>query len=148
MLNPLNGIEFFHVGVGVPDLDKALHELGAALGLSWSPVFESRMHEWPLRIALSKQGPPYYEVIEAPVGSPWCPRDGENMVHFGFWSDDVPLDRDRLLALGFQVEVDGVPLGYQFVYLRGPCGGLRIELSGTQGPSLWRTHERMLGKRN
>ncbi|MTD54548.1 VOC family protein [Amycolatopsis pithecellobii] len=147
MLSPIDGTTFFHIGIGVIDLEAATEELGAGLNLTWTPPVRAVVNGWPLRIALSYEGRPYYEVIEAPVGSPWCPRDGEQAVHFGFWSDDLTAHRNLLEQKGFKVEVDGLAQGREFVYLRAPHVGVVVELAGTGEDSLWERHERNLENR-
>lgn len=141
MEGPVDGASYFHVGYGVDDLDRAQAELGAGLGLDWGPTVTATVLGRPLRIAVSRQGPPYHELIEAPAGSPWLPAAGLGMVHLGFWSRDLPGDRDRMLARGYEIGVDGTVEGYPFVYLRPRGAGPWIELTSRRDDRMWRDHE-------
>jgi hypothetical protein len=56
----------FHVGVRVPDLEAAMAELDAALGITWASVVEREQQAWtpadgafttPLRFTYSCEGP-------------------------------------------------------------------------------------------
>ena len=38
--------QFFHVGIRVPDIDKAMAEIGPAMGVTWASVQDRQMSMW------------------------------------------------------------------------------------------------------
>jgi hypothetical protein len=138
--------QFFQVGIVVSDLEAAMQQLTAAVGLTWGAPRASEMGPWKYRLAFSHQGPPHVELIEAPAGSPWQP-DGPSAMridHLQWWSQDLEADTERLLRTGVTVDVDGIgKYNHPFRYFRLP-DGLRIELiSSAEGlrekyRQLWR----------
>jgi hypothetical protein len=114
---------FWQTGVLVPDLDAAMSELSAALGLTWTDVVEFRLSGVDRRVVYSLQGPPYLELIEDPAAAPEPRID-----HVGFWSDDVDGDIARARAVQAHLEVDGREQGLPMVQLRGGATSLGIEL--------------------
>jgi hypothetical protein len=120
---------FFHVGLVVPDLAAAMHELSDALGSRWHEPHASRYGEWSITVTYSEQtGPPWLELISGSPGSPWDPAGGARMDHIGYWSGDLSADRCRLESAGVALEYDGTELGGKWLYLRASLAGLRIEL--------------------
>lgn len=128
----------YHIGVVVQDLDKAMHELGGALGYKWSEVRDMSLDfitpagpgNLSARVVFTRQGPPWLEVIEGPAGSIWSAVKGNALHHLAYYVDDLTLERERLAALGMEFEVggrgpDGQVTG--FAYLKSPVSG-RIEL--------------------
>ncbi len=129
---------FFHVGIVVPRLEEALDRLGTTLGLRWGGVTETELGlqapdgartTVPLRMVYSV-APPYVEVIEEVVGSPWECNPYSNLHHIGFWADGLAASHDHLLGSGCPLEVAGyagdvVPAVY--AYHRDPLG-VRVEL--------------------
>jgi catechol 2,3-dioxygenase-like lactoylglutathione lyase family enzyme len=104
-----------HVGIVVPDLERAMEALTAQLGVEWMGVFEPTMpmHDAEhgtravtLRIGLTPE-PPRLELIEAIPGSPW------------------QLDDDRMLLHHLAYFVDD--LGNESARVAGPCP---IEIAG------------------
>ena len=128
----------YHIGIVVQDLDKAMDELGAALGYKWSEVRDMSLDfvtpagpgSLSARVVFTRQGPPWLEVIEGPPDSIWSAANGNALHHLAYYVDDLPLERERLTALGMEFEVggrgpDGQVTG--FAYLKSPVSG-RIEL--------------------
>lgn len=135
-------VDFYHVGIVVPDLDAAADELGRLLGLDFArPRTESlqlRTEEGPadcrFRFTYSRSPVrgPAIELIEAPPGSPWWPGDGPavpGVHHLGFWAQDFAERVGALEAAGAPVEVtlDGGGEPRLFTYHR-TSHGPRIEL--------------------
>jgi hypothetical protein len=123
------GKPFFHAGIVVSDLERAMRELSDALDVRWAEPVARQFEGAPLRLVYSLDGPPYLELIEGPPGSPWEAPNGPRLDHLGFWSEDLAADRDRLAAGGLGVEAYVPPAGgVGFGYFRAPATGLRIEL--------------------
>jgi hypothetical protein len=83
---------------------------------------------WDLRLVMSREGPPFLEVLQAPDGSPWGASDGPRIDHLGVWTADLERDRRRLVEAGAPVDIDGPALGRPFTYHRVDSAGARIEL--------------------
>lgn len=119
---------FYHLCFVVQDIDRAISDLARALGLTWSPIRDGRLGEWDYRIVFSSEGPPFFEVIQGPAGSPWEATAGSRFDHIGYWSNDVHADKNRLGQRGAPVEFDACPYGRSFTYHRLDNLGLRVEL--------------------
>jgi hypothetical protein len=118
----------FQVGIVVPDLDRAMLELGQALGIEWKEPQERRNGSHVTRITFSTEAP-YLELIEGCPGSPWDASSGPAVHHLGFWSDDPVGDRDRIEDAGLATEAVGeAPFGGGWSYHRGPHSGIRVEV--------------------
>lgn len=131
--------DVFHTGFVVADLDAAMPELAAALGVDWAPRQEQHLElrtpdadlDVDLRFTYSTQ-PHHLELVEAVPGTLWAlqPEGSSTAHHIGVWSDDVASDAERLGAAGAPWLVtyrtrSGRPTG--FTYHRLASGGL-VEL--------------------
>lgn len=104
MLHPA---QLFHVGVVADDIDAAMRQMSADLGLTWKggrPAMhdlcvygEERSIE--MRIAHSVEGPPHVELIQAVPGTPWEAASA-GMHHLCYWSDDAAALCARFEAQG------------------------------------------------
>ncbi len=129
----------YHQGVRVPDLDAAMDELGAALGITWCSPQTREQAVWlpdegattlPLRFTYSAEGPQHVELLEGPPGSIWDGREQPGLHHVGLWSDDVRGETDALLAAGWTLRLaqQAPEAGYgAFTYVQPPSG-LLVEL--------------------
>jgi catechol 2,3-dioxygenase-like lactoylglutathione lyase family enzyme len=130
-----NGV-LFHVGVRVPDLETAMKELSAGLGITWAGVIEREQQIWtpedgasttPLRFTYSCEGPQHVELLQGAPGSLWNGDDRPGLHHHGIWVDDVAAETERLVALGWTLEMaqkspeDGYGV---MTYVRSPNGFL------------------------
>lgn len=122
---------FYHLCFVVQDIERATEDLTRAVGVRWNPVREGRLGEWDYRIVFSVAGPPFFEVIEGPPGSPWDASEGSRFDHIGYWSDDLTTDRHRLEQRGAPIDFDSCPYGRSFTYHRLDSLGARIELVDT-----------------
>jgi glyoxalase/bleomycin resistance protein/dioxygenase superfamily protein len=126
---PAHTSPFYQVGIIVPDLEPAMEELGATLGLTWGTVVEAPYEPAPIRFVFSVQGPPHVELIEGPDGGPWSSAGGPRIDHIGFWSPDVQAGKRELEQRGLPIDVDGETLGNPiFSYHRAESCGMRVEL--------------------
>jgi Glyoxalase/Bleomycin resistance protein/Dioxygenase superfamily len=100
---------FFHVGFIVPDLDLAMEEFHAVLGVDWrSPidatvplrgpdaVIESKVYS-----VYSEGGPPAIELIQSVQGTPLAGNGHVSFHHLGFWSDRLASSSRDLDAHGW-----------------------------------------------
>src|SRR4051794_27627256 len=126
----LNGTRYFHVGLVVDDLDAAMAQLGAALGLEWlePKAMPVPGQAEPLQVVFSRQGPPFFELMKGPPGSAWDPVAGARVDHLGFWTDDLGAESARLTAAGAPVVLDGTEHGMALKYHALSSAGLRIEV--------------------
>ena len=128
---PDAGESFFQVGLVVPELEPALEELSAALGLTFGSPVNREIGPWRIRVAFAKEGPPFLEVIEGAPGTPWDTAGSPRVDHLGWWSSDLDADEHAWSKRGLLLEADGRPHGRPFTYHRAPASGLRMELIGT-----------------
>jgi len=124
----------FHTGVRVPDLDRAMAELGEPAGLRWSAVQEREQGVWtpesgpvtiPLRFTYSTQGPQHVELLQGAPGTIWDGREHPGVHHVGVWADDLAAESAELVAAGWTLVAAQLPPdeGYGgFTYLRPPSG--------------------------
>ena len=129
----------YHHGVRVPDLDVAMEEVGAALGITWCEPQGLEQRVWlpgvgptsiPLRFTYSAEGPQHLELLEGAPGSIWDGRDQPGVHHIGVWCDDVGGETERLVQSGWTVRLGhrGPDAGYgAFSYVQPPSG-LIVEL--------------------
>jgi hypothetical protein len=124
------GSPHFHVGILVPNIEQAIEELSTVLGANWTEVLERPAGQWQLRVAFTRDGPPFIELIEGPPDSPWASPDGPRMHHLGWWAENHAAERKRLGEAGLVPELDGETIGITADYYVAPRSGLRLELVG------------------
>lgn len=129
----------YHIGVRVPDLDRAMEEMGADLGLTWCSVQTREQSVWtpaegtqsvPLRFTYSAEGPQHVELLEGAPGTIWDGRTQPGIHHTGVWVDDVRGETARLVAKGWTIAAaqKSPDEGYgAFTYVVPPSG-LIVEL--------------------
>lgn len=134
--------QVFHVGVRVPDLESAMAEIGASMGVTWAEPRENAsqtlwtpehgLEQLHLKYTYSAEGPQHIELLEGPPGSFWDGREGTGAHHLGIWVDSVADETERLIANGWVLvgaqrdPGDGKGHG-MFSYVQPPSG-LIIEL--------------------
>ena len=120
---------YFQTGFLVPELEAAMEEMGANLGVEWVGPKDRDLREFGLdarlRMAFARTSPPYLELIEGPPGSVWDATSGARIHHLGYWSEDMESDTARLEAAGMPLELD---LDHARYHRPGSRSGLRIEL--------------------
>ena len=132
--------EIFHTGIRVPDLDTAMAQLGAPLGVTWAkPQHIAHQPIWtpddgqqhvPLRFVYSTEGPQHIELLEGPEGTVWDGREHPGVHHVGLWVDDVAAEAHRCVADGWAVTAAqcAPDEGYgSYVYVQPPAGPI-VEL--------------------
>jgi catechol 2,3-dioxygenase-like lactoylglutathione lyase family enzyme len=131
-----------HTGIIVDDLDAAMENYSAALGLHWANPLRSnfplqtRAGALPreMRVTYSHEGPHHLELIQLVDSTAYDAVEGGPLVHhMGYSVKDMEAEIARLEALGFPSELRGENHGadveLMFSYHRVPHGGLFIELS-------------------
>ncbi|MFF0783496.1 MULTISPECIES: VOC family protein [unclassified Streptomyces] len=103
---------YFHIGVVVPDLEKAIEYYERTQGLEFTKpahVTNPRLedphpHEQVVHVAFSKQGPPYYELIEADGDEGIFSTANEGRIlYLGLWEPDMEGRLGALAAEGIGV---------------------------------------------
>ncbi len=129
----------FKTGLVVADLERAMRDLRAALGLEWTPVQRSELtlaladgsrESVELGFAYSTGPGPYLELLEAQPAGYYVARPGQELHHVGFWADDLEAASLELVARGMRLEAAGVRDGHTpaiFAFHVSPHG-LRVEL--------------------
>ena len=138
---------FYHVGIVVSDLPRAMEELGELLGLTWLPAFGQPTYQLlhseqipvePL-VTYSRQGPPYVELIQQRPGTVW---DATGLHHLGVWTDSMRQESDRFTQAGVPLDSVGTDAegNWTSACYHRTAEGLRVELIdiGHSGPRLAR----------
>ena len=137
---PGKGLDFYHIGLTVPDVRAAMEQYSTALGFTWARMHESSFEvmvdgerrQAQIAVTYSIQGPPYLELVQERRGSIWG-ADGLALTHVGFWAEDLSASRRALEESGLAARVrdadrDGRPARFSYHPF---AGGLWIELVHT-----------------
>ncbi len=139
--------ELFHVGIRVPDIEKAMGDLGDDSGGGWAKLQHRQQPVWlpgvghtelELRFTYSSAGPVRLELLQGPAGSIWAGDDVPGPHHLGYWVDDVAATTEGLLERGWALEAASrAPEdGYgAFTYVRSPSGVLVEPVSTVVRPA-------------
>ena len=105
--------EIFHIGIRVPNIQAAMAEMGESLNLTWAELVENPSQGlWtpdagqqsiPLKFVYSCEGDQHLELLEGQSGSFWDGNENPGVHHFGVWVDDVKVETERLLGLGWEL---------------------------------------------
>lgn len=103
---------YFHIGVVVPDLDKAIEEFSRVLGLTFTkpawvtnPWLEDpEPHEHVVHVTFSRQGPPYYELIESHGDGIFSAENEGRILYLGLWEPDMAGRIKTLEAEGIGID--------------------------------------------
>jgi hypothetical protein len=124
----------FHLGYVVPDLDRAMTEMGRVWGLDWAPmirrsswVMDARRGRMDIEIGVvySTTGPPHFELIEGAEDTIWAPRPRPYLHHVGRWAADLEADAALLQGSGATLVahgLDGEGNMARFSYHEDPSG--------------------------
>jgi len=140
-LSPASYENLYHMGIVVPELAPAMSEMSEQLGLTWAPAraFPVNIREggelrsYDVLATYSREGPPYFELIEAIGESVWAPAMADGgLHHIGVLAADPLAEIARLEEAGFEVEVqavtpEGVVTGPTYLLNRY---GVRVEVNG------------------
>lgn len=131
----------YHTGIRVPDLRAAMDELGPALGVTWAtPKHVEGQPAWTpdhgqqhleLHFTYSCEGPQHIELLQGPPGSVWDGSVHPGVHHVGLWCDDVAAETQRLVGLGWRLELAATSPEEGFgtyTYVRPPGSAMLVEL--------------------
>ena len=131
----------YHVGIITADLDRAMTEVGALLGVRWADVIDGvpaaallapgGQTGGLLRAVHSWGGPPCVELLEGEPDSVWFTDQLATLHHHAYWADDIAGSVERLQRDGWSLEVtmpDGSGAPSSFAYLTKP-GLARVQLT-------------------
>jgi hypothetical protein len=132
----------FHIGITTNDLRTSMGEIGAALGVTWSPPEAATGWAYtaageaqsPPVTSISREGPIHIDLMEGGAESVWG-TTRPRIHHFAYWTDDVAGDIDRLVNDGWTLEMtvfdaDGQPSGFAYLVSEE---GVRLELLDESG---------------
>jgi hypothetical protein len=137
------GLDLYHVGLVVPELESAMHAYGELFGFEWATVGPPRIQhvvvggerrDPEIAVTYSMQGPPHLELIEERSGGVWAAESPLN--HVGFWAPDLAEAVTRLTNAGFPAMVhdvgsgDGDPASPSVFSYHPIAGGFWMEIVG------------------
>ncbi|MDQ7907458.1 VOC family protein [Phytohabitans sp. ZYX-F-186] len=111
-------LRLYHTGMIVDDLDKAMVQMGGALGLLWAPPKEAKtpllcpegVRDRHVRFTYSLRGPHFVELLEQIDAGPYLSLTGGRYIHhLGYYTDDLTAAAAALEAQGYRRELSGVP---------------------------------------
>jgi predicted enzyme related to lactoylglutathione lyase len=132
---------YFHVCCVVADLELAMQELSAAIGVSWQATRDRRSGELRWRLVYSVEGPPFIELVQGAPGTPWHTEDDSRLHHFGRFTEDLDAGIAAIEQAGGAIETDGRQISGRWAYLRTPHSGALVELIEADEPG----RQRFLG---
>ncbi|MGH3615954.1 MAG: VOC family protein [Pseudonocardia sp.] len=133
---------YFHIGVVVPDLTKAMTEFSRVLGMTFAEPGRNTVpwlsdpdpHPQDVHVTYSMDGPPYYELIEANGDGIFSARAERSHLHLGFWEADMEGRMRTLAAQGIGLDAvaraqpGAVP---DWIITRPDVLGIRLEYVST-----------------
>lgn len=122
---PTDAMTAYHVCFAVPDLEAAMGELTAALGVRWGEPIRGRLETWDYSLVFSREAP-HIELISSVSGSPWD-TDSPRFHHMGFWAHCLDSTLDKWQDAGGEMFYDSRPAGRRFGYIDLPASGVRVE---------------------
>ncbi len=134
----------FHIGITTNDLSTSMHEIAAALGVTWTTptagpgslhAVDGTVQPRPTS-CVSREGPIHIDLIEGRPGTIWA-TTGPTLHHFAYWTDDLQGDIDRLTEQGWRLEMTAPDTARRptvFAYLVRQ-DGFRVELIDEAGRS-------------
>lgn len=148
----LRTADLYHTGFVVPDIEKAMIELGEIFGLEWTDVEELDMPVLTpegsvlasMRFVYSRGKAPRLELLEPVPGTVWeqpvQPVAGPSAAHHvGVWAEDFQAESRRLETLGCPRVLtydDGSGEAVRFAYHRMTNGGLLELIDASRRPQL------------
>jgi len=133
-----------HLGLIVPDLDRAVESYGRLFGWKWTSTVRVR-HEIEGPCATEAElyvvfatGSPLVELIEDRPGTIWA-ADNRPLHHFGCWVRDLDEAGNILIDAGFTFRGRGRRVGtHRFAYAYyGDRNGLLLEIQDTRFRPGW-----------
>ena len=124
---------FWHAGLVVPDLERAMAEISSATGAQWRPAQQRPDGRQTVRVSFS-QTAPHIELIEGNHGGLWPTAAGPRVDHLAYWTDTFEAECAHMASFGLRREAGGAAAwGGNWAYFRLPAIGIRLELCDTAG---------------
>ena len=126
----------FHVGILIADLERGIEQYKRVFGIEFNDIVEientfllaGQVETVDVRLAVSKQAAPYFELIEMHDSGFFSGAEG--LHHVGMWSPDFAATKDRLVREGVVVECEVLDdAGNPRAWFNTPAsiGGTRVE---------------------
>lgn len=129
---------YFHIGIVVPDLKKAIEDFSRILGIKFtnpehfhiSRLEDPEPHSHDPYVAFSREGPPYYELIEASGDGIFSAKHQGKILYLGVWEKDMAARVKALEEEGIEIdawfrnEEGSIP----FTVITSPQGQLGIRM--------------------
>ena len=145
---PPRNPSFFHTGIVVPDLEKAVARYSDVFGIEFTEpaVFKIPRLEDPdphpaeLVAAFSRTEPPYYELIQAAGSGITSAEHAGRILYYGVWEPDMRGRVERLAEQGIGIDAAFRPgpgaVPFALITAVDPVLGTRIEYVDTaeRGP--------------
>ncbi len=123
----------FHIGLVVPDLEKAMDDYSKAAGITWYKrqyleldiLVDGEVVSTSVHFNYSKEGPVQVELCSGPEGSFWDAAVHGGLNHVGYWTEDFNADLSRFTSQGWRLRNSGVGEDGQpdaFAYVISPQG--------------------------
>lgn len=112
VLQPAPPPSFFHVGMVVPDLERAVARFSDVLGIEFTEVGifdiphleDPEPHPFKLTAACSMTEPPYYELIQAEGDGICSAEHAGRILYYGCWEPDMAGRVEQLNAQGIGID--------------------------------------------
>jgi len=101
----MTSARIYHVGIVVPNLERAMAQLAEMANVSWGRVqhyaaelkTSSGQHAFEQTFVMSLEGPPYIELLMRLDGTVW---ERSGLHHLGMWSENVASESALAQARG------------------------------------------------
>jgi hypothetical protein len=120
-------VSFFHAGVIVPNLEKAIARFSDVLGIEFE---DPQPHPGKMVAAFSMTAPPYYELIQADGDGITSIANGGKILYFGIWESDMARRLEELAkqVIGWDALFRMAPTATPYAMITKPdLLGTRIE---------------------
>lgn len=134
---------YFHVGVIVADLEKAMDDYSRILGLTFADpahvhipfLSDPDTHPHDVHVTFSEDGPPYYELIEANGAGIFSAGQENRILYVGMYEPDIEARMRTLEEQGIGIdavarfEENGPP---DWIITKADLLGIRLEYVDSQ----------------
>lgn len=134
---------YFHIGVIVPDLEKAMTDFSRVLGLTFAEparvhipfLSDPESHGHDVHVTFSEDGPPYYELIEANGAGIFGPAMQQQILYVGMYEPDMAgriatlKEQGIRIAAAARFEADATP---DWIITEPDVLGIRLEYVDSQ----------------
>jgi catechol 2,3-dioxygenase-like lactoylglutathione lyase family enzyme len=131
---------YFHIGLMVPDIGAARAHFGAVFEAEFTTITAveynvavpgtGELYHRVSHVCFSRQGPPYYELLQVGAAGLFGPQELGRVHHVGVWTPDTVATQTKLAARGVHTEAEvRTPEGRTRVWYSEPADayGIRFE---------------------